>query len=84
MIGVTHPTFTSILESLNILSLKKNNKKTWPVKNLLFKTEIYSSKSLETDNSDKIREVRALNISNHAKKSGCKIKRQENRASRIT
>ena len=53
LIGVTHPTCTSILPSWNIPS-KKKKITPGPVKNFLFKTETYSSKSLETDNSDKI------------------------------
>ena len=54
LIGVTHPTCTSILASWNIPSKKE---KITPrlVKNFLFKTETYSSKSLETDNPDKIK-----------------------------
>ena len=54
MIGVTPPTCTSILASWNIPS-KKKKITPGPVKNFLFKTEIYSSKSLETVNSDKIK-----------------------------
>ena len=54
MIGVTPPTCTSILASWNIPS-KKKKIISGPVKNFLFKTETYSSKSLETVNSDKIK-----------------------------
>ena len=54
LIGVTHPTCTSILASWNIPS-KKKKITPGPVKNFLFKTETYSSKSLETVNSDKIK-----------------------------
>ena len=54
LIGATHPTCTSILASWNIPS-KKKKIISGPVKNFLFKTETYSSKSLETDNSDKIK-----------------------------
>ena len=61
LIGVTHPTCTSILASWNIPS-KKTKITPGPVKNFLFKTETYSSKSLETDNSDKIK--RKLELEN--------------------
>ena len=54
LIGVTPPTCTSILASWNIPS-KKKKITPGPVKNFLFKTETYSSKSLETVNSDKIK-----------------------------
>ena len=54
LIGVTHPTCTSILASWNIPS-KKEKITPMLVKKFLFKTETYSSKSLETDNSDKIK-----------------------------
>ena len=54
MIGVTHPTCTSILASWNIPS-KKEKITPGLVKNFPIETETYSSKSLETDNSDKIK-----------------------------
>ena len=83
MIGVTHPTFTSILASWNFPSLKKKQKK-GPVKNLLFETEIYSSKSLETDNSDKIRRSYSVKHFYPCQKVRLQNQKTRNRASRIT
>ena len=82
LIGVTHPTCTSILASWNIPS-KKTTITPGPVKNFLFKTETYSSKSLETDNSDKIKRKLERQIfltmpeSQAAKSKDKKIVRQE-------
>ena len=54
LIGVTHSVCTSNLASWNI---PNNTKKITPgpIKNFLFKTEKYSGKSLEKDNSDKFK-----------------------------
>ena len=82
LIGVTHPPCTSILASWNIPS-KKEKITPGLVKNFLFKTETYSSESLETDNSDKImrkleRQIfLTMSESQTAKSKDKKIVRQE-------
>ena len=74
MIGVTHPTCTSILAFWNI----PNKNKTitpGPVKNFLFNTETYSKKSLETDNSDKIkRKLECQTFPTMSKSQAAKLK----------